>query len=177
MRKSNVVLAAACAVLAVIAIIAGLTFISRPSARTIIQVPFTLEQVYLYGLNAEDVGIFARYGDIRYSGQSKPNHVSLLGVFRGGNSIFGEEVTHKIDAEELVYFLSQTNMQRIPFSSSIHGRWRWSIYLHQNGYIHIIIRDSGLVIVSVRGENRSFIINNSDEIANLLEHMVTKLVD
>jgi len=147
----------------------------RPLSAPIISTPYTVEPITLDGINA---GLFARYGWPR-----EPNRVYILGVFRGGNIVHGEEVTHKINAEELVELLTEVRRSRVSpgGGGSRDDTWPWSIYLHQNGDdIHIILADGGndIVIRPVRTffgrEPRQSAITGGDTIATALERMISE---
>ena len=67
------------------------------------------------------------------------SQVYISGVYRGGSALDGEEVTHKINIEELVELLANTTMRRSLFAG--RGTHRWSIYLRQSADMHIILAD------------------------------------
>jgi hypothetical protein len=131
--------------------------------RTVVTVPFTVEPIIGYGIDVTDPGLFARY-ETRL-----PNHVYILGIFRDGGIIGGEEVTQKINAEELAALLSETGMRRGSADTSEH---RWSIYLWQNGDMHIILGNDAAVLNTGDTPMRSYRILDSGAIGAALERMV-----
>ena len=163
----------------VLAAIIMLVIMFRRLVRPVIASPFTLEPVVRYGVDVPRVGIFARYGARWYSDSHARNHVYVLAVFKGGSIVAGQEVTHKIDAEELVTLLANTTtvraFPRVSYQPPAH---EWSIYLHQNRYIHVILRGgTGEMVLSARSllgwrTHRSYIVFNSDAIESALERMV-----
>jgi hypothetical protein len=146
-------------ILAIIGAAAGL--LSSPQ-RTVVTVPFTVEPVINYGIDIEDTGLFARY-ETRL-----PNRVYILGVFRGGGISGGEEVTHKINAEQLAALLSETGARRGSANVSEH---RWSIYLWQNGDMHIMLGDDAAVLVTADTPMRSYRILDNGAIGAALKRM------
>jgi len=134
--------------------------------RTIVTAPYSVDPVILYGKDTEDSGLFARY-----SGSRIPDRVYLLGVFRGGNVIDGVEITHKVNAEELIALLSEI---RIQANTSTHqAKEKWSIYLYQNGDTHIMLGE--LDVIAVAGsETNVYYIADGAFIESALLHMIEK---
>jgi len=123
-----------------------------------------VEPVILYGEDTEDPGLFARY-----SGSRIPDRVYLLGVFRGGNVIDGVEITHKVNAEELIALLSEVRIQAN--TSNHQAEVKWSIYLYQNGDMHIMLGE--LNVIAVAGnETNVYNINDGSVIESALLRMI-----
>lgn len=138
-------------------------------ARPLITTPFTIQPITSYGVEVDNVGLFARYGTHR-----DPDRVYILGVFRGGNAFFGEEVTHKICVDELVALLAEINISRNQFRTQVRRNREceisWSVYLHQNRDIHIMFNNNGGVVIVGR-EGRRYSLIGGSALAAALEHM------
>ena len=170
------------AVIVFILVLVVLVF--RAVVKPVIAAPFEVEPITRYGIDVERVGVFGRYEasrQARHHDGTLHNHVYILGVFRGGNVFHGEEVTHMINAEELVAILAETIMVRsfpIFRNRSIDDSdWRWSINLHQNRDIHIILRGGNGEMVAMGRNSRSYIVFNVDAIEAALERMVMEYND
>jgi|GEM_PF-3057070 len=143
-------------------------------AHPIITKPYHIVPVVLYGIDVDNQGIFARYGDIRYGVLHEHNNVYLLGVFQYGNNITGTEITHKINAPELISLLSTINIRRrLRLNTGFNtNEWKWSVFLHQNNYIHIMIFDDEINVVITSGSgNRHYHLINSESLRSYLSNI------
>ena len=150
------------------------TAVFRRTVRPVVTSPFAIQPVILNGIDVPNPGMFARYN----GGQRTPDTVYILGVFRGGNVLSREEITHKINAEELVALLTNTIAVRsFPFVRGPAGQrgHYWSIYLHQNRDMHLMLWGRGTGALMVSGsEIRSLnIISGAGALEAVLERMAT----
>ena len=157
--------------------------IFRSVVKPVIATPFEVEPITRYGIDVERVGLFGRYEAsriARHHDGSLRNHVYILGVFRGGNVLHGEEVTHMINAEELIAILAETTTVRsVPMLRNPHANdsdWRWSIYLYQNRDMHIILHGGRGEMIPGRN-GRSYTVFNVNAIEAALERMLKEYID
>ena len=143
--------------------------------RPIITTPFTVQPITRYGIDVENPGLFARYN----YGHRTQNRVYILGVFKGGSVFSGEEVTHKIDADALIEVLAEAVTIRSLPSLMAHlsqpPQHLWSINLHQNHDIHIILRGGTGEMLIMGREVRSYgILTGAYAIEAALERMIAE---
>jgi len=141
------------------------------STSRILRLPLTIEPLFHYGRYNGDRGLFARYAD----GSTQPNHVYIFGVFLNGGVVEGKEITHMIDAYELVELMSNASIRRWPFNNNYENS-RWSIYFRQNNNpnetMHIMLGDNNIIAFScISGVVRRQILGG-DAILLALERMV-----
>jgi len=150
----------------------------RSTSSPIITTPYTVMPITRYGIDVPPAGLFARYN----GGQRQEDRIYILGVFKGGDVVDGEEVTHMINADELIELLFQTNIGPRPRGEYIGSTWAWSIYLHQNGDMSITLGGDGNNIIArnVRGwfgnEPQAFTFTGGDAVEATLERMVAEYV-
>ncbi|MCL2405557.1 MAG: hypothetical protein FWC92_08430 [Defluviitaleaceae bacterium] len=148
-------------------------FIWLFSTSRILRLPLTIEPLFHYGLYNSDRGLFARYVD----GSTKPNHVYIFGVFINGGAIEGKEVTHMIDAQELVELISNASIRRWPFNSTYENS-QWSIYFRQNdnsnGTMHIMLGGNNIIALSRANGVARRQIFGGDAISLALERMINE---
>jgi hypothetical protein len=131
--------------------------------RTVLVRPYTIEPMQRFGIDADDPGVFNRY-----AGLERENHVIFRGVFRGGTAFGGEDVTHKIDFDELAEILADTRSR----GRGVTSTERWSIYVWQNEEMHIMLWRDPIVMIDESIMN--FFRIDATEIAAVLERMVTE---
>jgi hypothetical protein len=129
----------------------------------IIAKPYTIEPFVHFGTEIEDPGLFNRH-----SGKERENHVIIRGVFKGGPEFGGEDVTHKIDFDELVALLANTRAR----GRGVTGTERWSIYVWQNEEMHVMLWRDPIVMIDESITN--FFRIDATKIAATLERMVTE---
>jgi hypothetical protein len=110
---------------------------------------------------------------------TQDNCVTISGVYRGRFGRLGEDVTHKINPEELVALLSQTTVRRTGRVEG-NGSLNWSIYILQHGREHydmqIMLGDNDGVMVTGDTERRFYTIKTADNqaIKTALERMIAE---
>jgi len=105
-----------------------------------------------------------------------PGRVYIRGVFRDGHIATGEDVTYRIDAEELVALLAQVQMHRWPSVSRAGGvpEHQWSIYWYQDRDLHLRLGHPSSVAESRRNGVRvhNISVHDAEIIMDVLERMV-----
>ena len=109
----------------------------------------------------------------RYGGLDDPGYVFVQGVLKGKNIYYREDVTHKINIDELVAIIANENINR----NRLRGRFQtrnesWEIRLYQNRHMHIRLRgefDIGDTVVVGRS---TYAISGGNAIIAALERMI-----
>jgi len=90
----------------------------------------------------------------------------------GVKPTYGVEITHKVNAEELITLLSEIRIQAPASNQHQTSSEIWSIYLYQNGYMHIMLGESDIIAMVARETSTYSIAGGSD-----IEYALLRMIE